>query len=152
MDIKRTIEIACCLIQKPNQIWKSKNISKGAKIKVYETLVLSAQLYNFERWVVKEAQKNRIRVFKMACLRKIEGVTRRDKIRNEGIRERVGGVSLLFCKFLDSNQVFLGFLHFLSYFSLWPLQSFVDMSFQILLACFSALLSLSSVHVFRVIE
>jgi len=34
---------------------------------------------------MKEKQKQRLRVFEMACLRKIEGVTRRDRIRNEEI-------------------------------------------------------------------
>ena len=31
-----------------------------------------------------------MKVFEMACLRKIEGVTRRDRIRNEDISRRVG--------------------------------------------------------------
>ena len=31
-----------------------------------------------------------LKVFEMACLRKIEGVTRRDRIRNEEIYRRVG--------------------------------------------------------------
>ena len=39
---------------------------------------------------MKEAQKNRLKVFEMTCLRKIEGVTRRNKIRNEEIPERLG--------------------------------------------------------------
>src|SRR6218665_3697589 len=38
---------------------------------------------------MKEKQKQRLRVFEMACLRKIEGVTRRDRIRNEEIFNRL---------------------------------------------------------------
>src|SRR6218665_317598 len=38
---------------------------------------------------MKEKQKQRLRVFQMACLRKIEGVTRRDRIRNEEIFNRL---------------------------------------------------------------
>src|SRR6218665_1934785 len=38
---------------------------------------------------MKEKQKQRLRVFQMACLRKIEGVTRRDRIRNEDIFNRL---------------------------------------------------------------
>src|SRR6218665_3200294 len=40
-------------------------------------------------WTLKEKQKPRLSVFKMACLRRIEGVTRRDKIRNEEIYNRL---------------------------------------------------------------
>src|SRR6218665_180516 len=53
---------------------------------MYETLVLSILLYNAETWTLMEKQKQRLRVFEMACLRRIEGGTRRDKIRrNEEI-------------------------------------------------------------------
>ena len=40
-------------------------------------------------WTLREKQKQRLRVFEMACLRKIEGVTRRDMIRNEEIFNRL---------------------------------------------------------------
>ena len=89
-DIQRRLGITRSIFQNLNQVWISKEIGKNTKIKVYETLVLSALLYNSETWTIKETQKQRLRVFEMACLRKIEGVTRREKIRNEEIRERVG--------------------------------------------------------------
>ena len=38
---------------------------------------------------MKEKQKPRLSVFEMACLRRIEGVTRRYKIRNEEIYNRL---------------------------------------------------------------
>ena len=38
--------------------------------------------------IMKEKQKQILRVFEMACLRKIEGVTRRDRVRNEEIFNR----------------------------------------------------------------
>src|SRR6218665_3436271 len=37
----------------------------------------------------KQKQKQRLRLFETACLRKIEGVTRRDRIRNEEIFNRL---------------------------------------------------------------
>jgi len=36
---------------------------------------------------MREKQKQKLRIFEMACLRKIEGVTRSDRIRNEEISE-----------------------------------------------------------------
>ena len=39
--------------------------------------------------MIKAATKNRLKVFKMACLTKIEGVTKRDRIQNTEIRSRL---------------------------------------------------------------
>jgi len=88
-DITRRIGIARGIFQTLNKIWTSKDISKATKMRVYETLVLSALLYNSETWTLKVTQQRRLKVFEMACLRKIEGVTRRDRIRNEEICNRL---------------------------------------------------------------
>jgi len=65
------------------KMWSSKDLSKDTKIGRYKTLVLSALLYNIETWTLKEKQRQRLRVFKMAWLWRIEGITKRDKIRNK---------------------------------------------------------------------
>ena len=65
-----------------NNVWTSKDISKATKLQVYQTMILSTLLYNSETWTFKTTQQNRLKVFEMSCLRKIEGVTRRDRIRN----------------------------------------------------------------------
>ena len=68
-------------------MWNSKELSKATKtpMYMYEVLVLSTLLYNAETWTLREKQKQRLRVFEMACLRKIEKVTRRHRIINEEI-------------------------------------------------------------------
>jgi len=77
-------------VQSLSKIWSSNEISKNTKLLVYETLVLSVLLYNSETWTLKVTQQNRLRVFEMACLRRIVGVTRRDRIRNVEICNRLG--------------------------------------------------------------
>jgi len=67
------------------KVWNS----KVTKTCMYEVLVLRTLPYNTETWTMKEKPKQRLRVFEMACLRKIEGVTRRDRIRNEEILNRL---------------------------------------------------------------
>jgi len=47
--------------------------------------VLSVLLYNTKTWCLTATQAKRLKVLEMACLQKIEGVTRRDQIRNEEI-------------------------------------------------------------------
>ena len=85
----RRIGLARGLFQNFNQVWTSKELSKHTKMRVYEVLILSALLYNSETWTLKENQKKRLRVLEMTFLRKIEGVTRRDRVRNQDIYTRL---------------------------------------------------------------
>ena len=85
-DISRRIGLARGITQMLDKVWSSGAISKSTKVRVYETLVLSVLLYNSETWTLTTAQENRLRMAEMACWRKIEGVTRKDRIRNEAIR------------------------------------------------------------------
>ena len=84
-DVERRIGLARGTWQVLGKVWNSKELSKATKACMYEMLVLSTLLYNAETWTMREKQKQILRVFEMACLRKIEGVTRRDRIRNEEI-------------------------------------------------------------------
>ena len=59
------------------------------KVRVYEALVKSVLLYNSETWTMKRSDENRLRVFEMAVLRRICGVSLRDKWRNEEIKSRL---------------------------------------------------------------
>ena len=60
--------------------------SENTKIEVFEIPVLNSLLYNLETWCMKAVSKHRIKVFEMACLRKVKGVTKRDKLRNSEIQ------------------------------------------------------------------
>ena len=88
-DVTRRIGLAKELFQNLNLVWTSKELSKHTKMRVYEVLILSALLYNSETWTLKENQKDRLRVLEMTFLRKIEGVTRRDRVRNQDIHTRL---------------------------------------------------------------
>jgi len=48
-------------------------------------MVQSIVLYNSETWIIKEDQKRKLKTFEMAVLRKICGITRRDRRRNVDI-------------------------------------------------------------------
>src|SRR5664279_1283268 len=45
-DVGRRIGLACGVMQSLNPIWKTNEITKATKIRVYEALVLSVLLYN----------------------------------------------------------------------------------------------------------
>ena len=89
-DIKRRIGLATGASASLNTIWASKEITQETKLRVYRSLVLSILLYNSETWTLKESDKSRLLVFEMTILRRILGVTRRDRWRNEDIRMTLG--------------------------------------------------------------
>jgi len=55
----------------------------------YQTAVRLVMLYVIECWAVKNQYKNKLSVAEMRMLRWMCGMTRRDRIRNDNIRERV---------------------------------------------------------------
>ena len=58
-------------------------ITATTKLQVYETLVCSCFLYNSETWTMKQ----RMNVSEMTCLRRILGITRRDKLYNDDLKK-----------------------------------------------------------------
>ena len=72
------------------RIWTNKSIKRITKVRIYEVLVTSLLLYNSETWTLKEKEKQRLRVFEMVVLRKVAGVTRKDRKRNDDIMADLG--------------------------------------------------------------
>jgi hypothetical protein len=89
-DIARRIGLATGVARTLTTVWKSKVIGIATKIRLYNTLVLSVLLYNAETWTMKEELNRRLLVFEMSVLRRIAGVTRRDRLRNTDIRMALG--------------------------------------------------------------
>ena len=81
-DVARRIGLAAGIVRNLHKIWKVSNISKSTKVLLYQTVVQPIILYHSETWTLKEEQKRMLRVFEMSVLRKICGVTRRDRRRN----------------------------------------------------------------------
>ncbi|XP_019244552.1 PREDICTED: uncharacterized protein LOC109224430 [Nicotiana attenuata] len=60
------------------------------KGKFYRAVVRPAMLYGAECWPVKNSHTKKMKAAEMSMLRWMCGHTRMDKVRNEGIREKVG--------------------------------------------------------------
>jgi len=84
-DVVRRIGLAAGIVRSLHQIWKAEDISKSTKVLLYKTLVHSIILYNSETWTLKENHKRKLRVFEMSVLKKICGITRKDRRRNVNI-------------------------------------------------------------------
>ena len=65
-------------------------MNSKAKGRIYKAVVRPALIYGSETWAVKKSQEKRMDVAEMRMLRWMLGKTKRDRIRNERIREMAG--------------------------------------------------------------
>ena len=72
------------------KIWKTRELGMEVKRGLYESVIVPTALYAAETWGMKTADKKRLDVMEMRCLRSMCGVTRWDRLRNEEIRRRSG--------------------------------------------------------------
>ena len=68
------------------------NIGLGIKAKkcLYEGVIVPTALYGAEAWGMRSAERRKVNVLEMKCLRSLVGVSRMDRVRNEEVRRRVG--------------------------------------------------------------
>ena len=69
-----------------NTIINNKQVTKKTKTTLYKTIYRPTLIYGSETWVTSQKLKSKIQAAEMRFLRRIEGVKRIDKIRNEHIR------------------------------------------------------------------
>ena len=70
-------------------VFGNKELSKEAKLTVYNAMVVPTLVYGCEAWVLKERDKMKLQIMEMQVLRRVEGVTRADRVRNKEVREVV---------------------------------------------------------------
>ena len=61
-----------------------------AKKCLYEGVIVPTVLYGVETWGMKSAERSKVNVLEMKCLRSLVAVSRMHTIRNEEVRRRVG--------------------------------------------------------------
>jgi hypothetical protein len=71
-------------------IFGKKEINTKTKSEVYRTVMEPSLLYGSESWPARGKEISRSNSAEMKCFRWIAGKTRRDRIRNESIREDLG--------------------------------------------------------------
>ncbi|KAF3674573.1 putative pre-mRNA-processing factor 6-like [Capsicum annuum] len=84
-----------------------KKVPPKLKGKFYRVVVRPALLYGAECWPVKNSDTQRMKVAEMRMLRWMCGLTRRDRARNETIREKVG-VTSVECKMREARLRWFG--------------------------------------------
>ena len=56
----------------------------------YEGVIVPTALYGAEAWGMRSAERRKVNVVEMKCLRSLVGVSRRDRVRNEAVSRRNG--------------------------------------------------------------
>ena len=64
-------------------------ISLGTKVKLMRSLVMSVFLYGCEAWTLNADLQSRIQALEMRSLRRLLGISYKDHVTNEEVRNRV---------------------------------------------------------------
>jgi hypothetical protein len=70
-----------------NRIWYANNVSKGNKIRIFNSNIKSVLLCGSETWKINKKLIQKSQVFVNKCLRKIMKIRWPNKISNEGLWE-----------------------------------------------------------------
>ena len=57
---------------------------------IYEGVIQRTALYGADAWGMRSAERRKVNVLEMKCLRSLVGVSRMDRVMNEEVRRRVG--------------------------------------------------------------
>ncbi|KAI8542827.1 hypothetical protein RHMOL_Rhmol08G0169600 [Rhododendron molle] len=89
-DVTHRIQVGWLKWRSATGVLCDKRVPTKLKGKFYRTAIRPALLYGTECWPIKKQQVNKMSVAEMRMLRWMCGKTRRDRVRNETVREIVG--------------------------------------------------------------
>ena len=71
-------------------VQSNRGLGINAKKCLYEGVIVPTALYGAEAWGMRSAERRKLNVLEMKCLRSLVGVSRMDRVRNEEVRRRAG--------------------------------------------------------------
>ena len=71
-------------------VLSNRGLGIKAKKCLYEGVIVPTALYGAEAWGMRSAERRKLNVLQMKCLRSLVGVSRLDRVRNEEVRRRAG--------------------------------------------------------------
>ena len=66
-----------------------KELSRKAKLLIYQSIYVPTLTYGHELWVVTERTRSRVQAAEMSFLRRVAGLSLRDRVRSSVIREEI---------------------------------------------------------------
>ena len=71
-------------------VLSNRGLGIKAKKCLYEGVIVPTALHGAEAWDMRSAERRKVNVLEMKCLRSLVGVSRMDRVRNEGVRRTAG--------------------------------------------------------------
>ena len=71
-------------------VLRNRGLGIKAKKCVYEGVIVPTALYRAEAWSMRSAERRKVNILEMKCLRSLVGVLRMDRVRHEEVRWRAG--------------------------------------------------------------
>ena len=72
-----------------SEVLERRELSKGTNLRVFNATVVPMLRYGCETWTTLKRHENRLQSTEVRFLRRVEGVTKLDRVRNEDIRQRL---------------------------------------------------------------
>lgn len=96
--------IALAIFNDMWKIWNSKVLPLNLKIRIYNATIVPIFLYGCETWILSKDLQKKINIFGMHCLRRILGIQRIHKVRNNKILERTSHKLLIYTTLKRQSQ------------------------------------------------
>ena len=71
-------------------VLSNRGLGINAKKYLYEGVIVPTALYGTDAWGMRSAERRKVNVLEMKCLRSLVGVSRMDRVRNEEVHWRAG--------------------------------------------------------------
>ena len=68
----------------------NRGLGINAKKCQYEGVIVPTALYEAEAWGMRSAERSKVNVLEMKCLKSLVGMSRMDRVRNEEVHRRAG--------------------------------------------------------------
>ena len=77
-------------MESAEKLLSNRAVGIKAKMCLYEGVIVPTVLYGAEPWAMSSAQRRKVNILEMKCLRSLVGVSRMDIFKNEEVRRRAG--------------------------------------------------------------
>ncbi|KAK0138170.1 putative uncharacterized transposon-derived protein F52C9.6 [Merluccius polli] len=81
-----------------------RELSRKAKLSIYQSVFVPALTYGHELWVVTKRTRSWVQTAEMSFLRRVAGLSLRDRVRSSVVREELG-VDPLLLRYVERSQM-----------------------------------------------
>ncbi|TWW62684.1 Receptor-type tyrosine-protein phosphatase T [Takifugu flavidus] len=95
-EVNRRIGAASAVMRSLHQsVVVKRELSQKTKLSIYRSIFVPTLTYGHELWVMTERTRSRVQAAEMSFLRRVAGLSLRDRVRSSAIREELGVEPLL---------------------------------------------------------